>query len=150
MVNQTHFLCLFFSSTREFFTCLETSPLPVKGCKFWPMLGTYGHSLVCHTFCDMGDSFLMVISQDPWHSHLIPSVWQWSCHHLFITTYNNQRYVAVWILTQKPSACEANTLTHCAIAAAQTHFQMVVYVTHFHLSVYEKDTTEGGPRKWTS
>ena len=27
-----------FSPTREFFTHLETSPLPVKGCKFWPML----------------------------------------------------------------------------------------------------------------
>ena len=33
------------------------------------MLGTYGHSLVCHTFCDMGDSFLMVISQDPTLTH---------------------------------------------------------------------------------
>ena len=25
------------------FTHLETSRLPVKGCKFWPMLGTHGH-----------------------------------------------------------------------------------------------------------
>ena len=37
--------CLFgllgiFSPTREFFTHMETSPLPVNGCKFWPMLGT--------------------------------------------------------------------------------------------------------------
>ena len=24
----------------------------------------------------------MVISEDPWHSHLLPSVWQWSCHYL--------------------------------------------------------------------
>ena len=37
---------------------LRTSPLPVMGCKFWPMLGTYGHwaccegSLMCHTFCE--------------------------------------------------------------------------------------------------
>ena len=38
--------CLFdwvFRPTREFFTLLETSPLPAKGCKFWPMLGTHGH-----------------------------------------------------------------------------------------------------------
>ena len=27
----------------EFFTHMETSPLPVKGCKFGPMLGTHGH-----------------------------------------------------------------------------------------------------------
>ena len=37
--------CLFclswiFRPTREFFTHMETSPLPVKGCKFWPMLST--------------------------------------------------------------------------------------------------------------
>ena len=39
------FVCLFgiFRPTPEFFTTLETSPLPVKGCKFWPMLGTYSH-----------------------------------------------------------------------------------------------------------
>ena len=39
------FICLFgvFRPTREFFTHLETSPLPVKGCKFWPMVGTYDH-----------------------------------------------------------------------------------------------------------
>ena len=28
--------------TQELFTHLETSPLPVNDCKFWPMLGTYG------------------------------------------------------------------------------------------------------------
>ena len=32
-----------FRPTREFFTHMETSPLPVKGCKFWPMLGIHGH-----------------------------------------------------------------------------------------------------------
>ena len=38
------FVCLgVFRPTREFFSHLETSPLPVKGCKFWPILGTHGH-----------------------------------------------------------------------------------------------------------
>ena len=32
-----------FRQTREFLTHMETSPLPVKGCIIWPMLGTYGH-----------------------------------------------------------------------------------------------------------
>ena len=38
-------VCLFgvHRHTREFFTHKETSPLPVKTCKFWPMLGTHGH-----------------------------------------------------------------------------------------------------------
>ena len=27
--------------------------------------------------------FKLVISEDPWHSHLLPSVWLWSCHYLF-------------------------------------------------------------------
>ena len=26
----------------------------------------------------------VVISEDPWHSHLLSSVWQWSCHYLFL------------------------------------------------------------------
>ena len=39
------FVCLFkgYRYTREFFTHIETSPLPVKGFKFWPMLGSHGH-----------------------------------------------------------------------------------------------------------
>ena len=32
-----------FRPNQEVFTHMETSPLPVKGCKFLPMLGTYGH-----------------------------------------------------------------------------------------------------------
>ena len=74
------FVCIgFFSPTRDFFTRMETSPLPVKGCKFWPMLGTHGHEQ-CHTYYDTGHPFIMVISEDQLNSHLLPSVWQWSCH----------------------------------------------------------------------
>ena len=32
-----------FRPTQEIFTHFETSPFPVKGCSFLPMLGTYGH-----------------------------------------------------------------------------------------------------------
>ena len=38
-------------------------------------------SLTFHTHCDTGLPFIMVISEDPWHSYLMPSVWQWSCHY---------------------------------------------------------------------
>ena len=39
------FMCLFvvFHLTRECFTYTETSPLPMRGCKFWHKLGTHGH-----------------------------------------------------------------------------------------------------------
>ena len=39
-------ICLFvwvFRPTWEYFIHMETSPLPVKGSKFLPMLGTHGH-----------------------------------------------------------------------------------------------------------
>ena len=39
---------------------METSPLTVRGCKFWLILGTCGHwaervlAFACHTYCDTG------------------------------------------------------------------------------------------------
>ena len=59
----------------------------------WP-LSSEG-SVACHTHCDTGHPFIMVISEDPWHSHLLPNVWQWSCHCLFLPL----RYVAARIQT---------------------------------------------------
>ena len=39
----------------------------------------------------LGATYIMAISEDPWHSHLLQSVWQWSCHYLLclpvFTTY---------------------------------------------------------------
>ena len=40
--------------------------------------------LACNTYCDTGRLSIMVISEDQWHSHLLPSCWQWSCHYLFL------------------------------------------------------------------
>ena len=67
-------------------------------------------SLACHTYvyCVMGHPFIMVISEDPWHSHLLQRVWQ-CCHYLFLRLRSSN--------TQS-SACAANALTHCATAAA--------------------------------
>ena len=48
----------------------------------WP-LSILG-SLACHAYCDTGHPFIMVISEDPWHSHLLPSVKQWKFHYLFL------------------------------------------------------------------
>ena len=54
----------------------------------------------------------MVISEDTWHSHLVPSVWQWSCHYLFYDLV-----CSGWNTNTQPSACEANALTDCITAA---------------------------------
>ena len=40
--------------------------------KSWNFLSNEG-SLACHTYCDTGHPFIMVISEDLWHSHLFPS-----------------------------------------------------------------------------
>ena len=42
-------------------------------------------SLACRTYVYTGHPFIRVISEDPWHSHFMLSVWQWSCHHLFLS-----------------------------------------------------------------
>ena len=44
---------------------------------------------------DTGYPFIMVISEDPWHSHLLSSVSQLSCYYLVLRL----RYVAAGILT---------------------------------------------------
>ena len=67
------FLCLcgIYRPTRESFTHMRMSPLPVKGCKFRPMLGTHGHWAVrvlkraTPTMTQEHPS-IMVISEDPW------------------------------------------------------------------------------------
>ena len=34
----------------------------------------WGFILACHIYCDTGHSFIMVVSKDAWHSHLLPSI----------------------------------------------------------------------------
>ena len=61
-----------FSSHSKVFTRMETKPIPVKGCTFWLMLGTLsseGFFSVPHQQWQ-AHSFIMVICEDPWHSHL--------------------------------------------------------------------------------
>ena len=44
----------------------------------------------------LGHLFIMVISEEPWHSHLVPSVRSWSCYYLFL----RHRSLAAWIQTR--------------------------------------------------
>ena len=56
----------------------------VKGCNFWSMLGTYGHWAV--RVLQLPHLLYHATSVDNGlirgHSHLMPSVWQWSCRYL--------------------------------------------------------------------
>ena len=67
--------CLFkvFRSTPEFFTHLETSPLPVKGCKCLPMLRTLMAIEQWGFFCLPVISFVSLdrLHLYTWYSHVI-------------------------------------------------------------------------------
>ena len=70
-------LIVFFFVPPENFSLMETLQIFPSARHSWS-LGSEG-SFACHTYCDMGHRFIMVISEDPWHSHRLPSVLQWSC-----------------------------------------------------------------------
>ena len=85
------FFCLYgvYRPTRKVFIHMETSSLSVKGCKFliyarhsWSLSSK--DSLACHTYSDTGYTFIMVNSEDPWHSNILPSVWHWSWQCLLL------------------------------------------------------------------
>ena len=61
--------------------------------------------LACHTYYDTGHPFIMVISEDPWHSHLLPRFSSGAVTTCFKT----------WVCRGsdsniQPYACWANTL----------------------------------------
>ena len=103
-----------YRPAREFVNHMETSPLPVKGCKFWLILDTSEGSLACHTYCDTRHPFIMAIAEDPWHSNLKPSL---SVFTTFVCSGLDSNI--------QPSACGANALIHCATAAVHTKLKSI-------------------------
>ena len=75
------FVCGFSSNSRIFHLygdvtiASEELQILTFGRHSWPL--NSDSSLACHTYCH----FIIVISEHPWHSHLTPSVWQWSCYY---------------------------------------------------------------------
>ena len=83
-------VCLFkvFSSHSRKFHSFGDVTIAGEGLKImiytrhlWP-LSSEG-SLACHTHCYTGHPFIMVILEDAWHSHLLPSVWQGAVNTCF-------------------------------------------------------------------
>ena len=93
IVNNTIFIlfvCLFvwsFSSHSRIFHSYGDVTITSEGLQIltyarhsWPL--SIEGSSTCHTLCNTGHPFIMVISEDPWLFNLLPSVWQWSCDYL--------------------------------------------------------------------
>ena len=79
-----------FRPTREFYHAYGDVIIAIEGLLIltyarhsWPL--SIEGSLACHTYCDTGHPFIMIICKDTWHAHLLPSVWQWrQFHYLFL------------------------------------------------------------------
>ena len=70
-------VCWCSNSPRELFT--QIIPLSMKDCKL--KLDVYlplRPKEMCH-----GTSVFNVLSEDPRHLHLLPSVYHWNCHYMF-------------------------------------------------------------------
>ena len=74
-VNFCLFWFGFFCPTREFHSHGDVIMVGegLQTQHLWPFSSE--GSLACYTHFDMGHLFMMVISEDVWHSHLLPSVW---------------------------------------------------------------------------
>ena len=88
-INSNNFVCLCFFVPLENSSLIwnrhhtgERLQILTFARHSWP-LGTEC-SLACHTNCDTGLPFIMVISEDPWHSLLLPSIWQWDWPYLLL------------------------------------------------------------------
>jgi hypothetical protein len=63
---------------QELFTHMETSPLPVKGCKIYARRSaplSRGESLSCYTYCDTGLRFFRLHMKDRPFSRLLRHAW---------------------------------------------------------------------------
>ena len=72
----------------------------------WP-LSSEGY-LTCFTYCDTGQPFIMVISEDPWRAHLLPSIW----HRAVTTCFKDLGLSLLGIEPQSPALvnCVLNTM----------------------------------------
>ena len=60
-------------------------------------------SLACYNYCDSGNSFIMVITEDPWHTHIFPSVYKLSVGPS-VRHYLNERFRSVATGDRTPSS----------------------------------------------
>ena len=95
-------ICLFFVVRKNFHSFGDIT-ITVVGLKIltftrhlWPLSSEC--SLTCHT----GQPVIKVISEDPWHSHILPSVCQWSLKDFDLSRPG---------IEPRSPACDANALS---------------------------------------
>ena len=99
------FVCLVFMSHSRIFhsygdvTITSERQILTYARHVWPLSKEI--SLVCHTYCDTGLWFMVVISEDPWHSNLLP-VTSCFCRGCYSNT--------------QPSIWGSNAITDCTTA----------------------------------
>ena len=104
------FVCFFgvFRPTREFFTHTETSPFQWRASNFdqckAPMAIEQWEFFRCHIYCDTGHPFIMVISEDPWHSRLLRAFGSGDVTICFYEWGNRTLYLPHARRTLKPTA----------------------------------------------
>ena len=93
-------------------THLETSLLTVKIYRFLPIIGTHGYvsSFTYPSHCDTVKPFTNVITENPWHSNLLPCVWKWSCPYMYTCTWFNYIDLSRPGIEHRYPPCKANAL----------------------------------------
>ena len=107
---------------------LSRRPLPLKGCKFWPMLGTHGHWAVPHKLWHgayiYNGHFRGPVTLTPIAKRLAVEL-----SLPLLTT----KVCRGWDSKIQPSACGANAITHCATACKvlAIYISVVLSVTFY-------------------
>ena len=128
---QTHLfffdLCLFclfgvYRPTRKLFTHMETSPLPVKGCKFWPILGTHGQwaMSVFKRATPTVTRGIRLLWFSPRTRDTHTNCRAFGSGAVTTCFYDLRRG---WDSNTQPSACKATALTNCAITAVDLYLK---------------------------
>ena len=104
LVNIHLFVSLFrvFRPTREFLLIWRRDHCRWRAKKFDLCFALMAIEQWWHTYCETGHPFIKVISEDPWHSHLLLNVWNWRCHNRYLFLR-----LRSWDANTQPSACEA-------------------------------------------
>ena len=89
------FVCLEFIVPLEYFSLIlrrhhcRWKAATFDLCLALMAIEKWGFLNVPHVLCE--GLHLMIISEDPWHSQLLPSVWQWCYHYLFRSVATGDR-----------------------------------------------------------
>ena len=100
---------------------MKTSPLPVKGCTFWPIIGTHDHwsmSVLKRSTPSMTHDIPLLCS----YPIQLTSVAECLARELLLSVLMAYMYMydyRGWGFNTQPSACNANALTDCSTSATE-------------------------------